>query len=159
MACYIFSPCSTIEPVFLTTNVRGEIMSAPISPREIDSWTSSFWKIEKPKPAHAYVQLGFMCEGNYDCFIKKMNEIAAKAGIVNPKLAIGLELQERGTLLNPPGPLIKKEVFHVTKEEWSTLEKNKDVMYNALPRVFVVDGSRYVLPKLDFRDLPILMRY
>jgi hypothetical protein len=89
---------------------------------------------------NAVAQLGSMDEASYDVYMERMNKIAVENGIANPKLAIGIKFKEGAHLF------LKEQPYPITKNEWSIFKNDAETMCEYMPKVFVVDGSKFVLP-------------
>jgi hypothetical protein len=90
---------------------------------------------------HAIAKLGSMDDNNYDEFTKRMKEVASKAGIINPRLAVGIKFK--------PGAhsFITEQAYPITeKSDWNMVQRDAATMCAYTPNVFVVDGSKYNLP-------------
>ena len=97
------------------------------------------WTV-KELEQNAVAKLGSMTDGSYDDFEAKMLKIAKEAGIVKPKMAIGIKFKEGAH------PFVKEQPYPITKEEWSVFKRDAQTMCEYMPKVFVIDGSKFTLP-------------
>jgi hypothetical protein len=86
------------------------------------------------------IELGSMEEASYDTYVERMNKIAAEAGIARPKLAIGIKFKEGAH------SSFEEQPYPITKGEWTVFKKDAETMCEYMPKVFVVDGSKFALP-------------
>lgn len=114
----------------MAVDFRGKVLY--FGPKYI--WTTKELEI------NAVAKLGSMSEASYEEYRKKMNEIASRAGIVNPKLGIGLKYKECVACYSHDlaCPLIK--------EDWDRFKKYGEIFCEYMPNVFVVDGDKFILP-------------
>ena len=89
---------------------------------------------------NAVAKLGSMDEGSYDAFAEKMLKVAQEAGIANPKMAIGIKFKKGAH------PFVSEQPYPIIKAEWSIFKKDAETMCEYMPKVFVVDGSKFTLP-------------
>ncbi len=89
---------------------------------------------------NAIAKLGSMDEGTYEDFAEKMLKIAKEAGIVQPKMGIGIKFKEGAH------SFLKEQAYPITKNEWAVFKKDAETMCEYIPKVFVIDGSKFTLP-------------
>lgn len=123
---------------FLTKSMEGMIIMATsatgrtIGPQYL--WTIAELEL------NAVAQLGSMDGASYDTYMARMNKIAVENGIANPKLAIGIKFKEGAHAF------VTEQPYPITKNEWSVFKKDAETMCEYMPKVFIVDGSKFLLP-------------
>ncbi len=89
---------------------------------------------------NAIATLGSMDEGTYEEFAEKMAKIAREAGIVQPKMGIGIKFKEGAH------SFLTEQAYPITKNEWEVFRQDARRMCEYIPKVFVIDGSKFTLP-------------
>lgn len=81
---------------------------------------------------NATAMIGTMNEGSYEEFSEKMLKVAKEAGIVKPQMAIGVTFKV-------------KEVIGIldSSDKWSMYKEDINSMRQQMPKVFVIDGSKF----------------
>lgn len=102
--------------------------------------TTYLWTLEELYKNAYGENLGSMDKGTYDEYQKKVNEVAKKAGIAKPKMAIDLKFKKGAH------DFLSEQPYPINKDEWDVFLKDAKTMCEYIPRVFVVDGSKFSLP-------------
>lgn len=86
---------------------------------------------------NAVADLGPMDKLPYDEFVIKMKNAAFKAGIQQPLLVIDIKFK--------PGvnSYVDEQPYPISGEEWNQYKADARKMCQYMPRVFVVDGSKF----------------
>ena len=89
---------------------------------------------------NAIAALGPMDTDTYEKFTARMHEIAKKAGVVQPLMAISVKFK-------PGNPFMTDQAYRITGEtQWSVIKQDAAIRCEYVPNVFVVDGSKFVFP-------------
>lgn len=97
------------------------------------------WTIQELEMS-AVAKLGSMEEASYETYVERMNQIAKQNGIVTPILAIGIKFKEGADAF------VKEQLYSITKDEWPVFQEDAKTMCEYMPKVFIIDGSKFILP-------------
>jgi hypothetical protein len=87
---------------------------------------------------NAVTMLGTMSEGSYEMFEAKMRKIAQDARIIKPLMVIGIKYKKGFLSFVPEQPYPIK-----TLDQWTINKKNSETMCEYIPKVFVIDGTKF----------------
>lgn len=87
------------------------------------------------------VELGLLETGKFTDIYEKMVELAKERGIRTPKMVVDLPIREEMRLK----PDSSGQLYPITEEEWELFVKDVPVYCNGVPKVYMVDGSKYTI--------------
>ena len=90
----------------------------------------------------AIANLGLMDEGDYNSFVIKAGEEAAKLNIKNPLLVINVKFKE-GTASEFG---VKEQPYPISEAEWEQCALDGKEILEYMPEVYVVDGDKFIAP-------------
>ena len=87
------------------------------------------------------VELGDFKDGTtYDEFMERATSIARRRGFESALLGLALNFM-------PGHPMgLTEYTYPISRDEWDTFLKDRDLYCSEMPKVYVVDGGKYRLP-------------
>lgn len=86
---------------------------------------------------NAVANFGEMDKDSYENFKQRMNIVAQKQNIAKPQMAIGIKFQEYAH------PVFREYICLITEHDWDEFEGDAESLYEYMPKVFVIDGSKF----------------